>query len=61
MITQSEARLKGAQHMAHLGDWDYDIKADILTWSDENFTEYMALNLVQKYLSRGFNDEFCAS
>ena len=31
----SEARLKEAQRIAHLGDWDWDIITNELLWSDE--------------------------
>ena len=31
----SEASLARAQQIAHIGNWDWDIKADTLVWSDE--------------------------
>jgi PAS domain S-box-containing protein len=31
----SEARLKRAQAMAHIGNWDWDIKENTLVWSEE--------------------------
>ncbi len=34
-IKQSEARLKEAEKMAHLGHWDWDIMTNELYWSDE--------------------------
>jgi PAS domain S-box-containing protein len=34
-LTESEARLRRAQEMAHLGSWEYDHVNGRLTWSDE--------------------------
>jgi PAS domain S-box-containing protein len=34
-IRRSEAHLAEAQRLAKLGSWDFDIKADRLTWSEE--------------------------
>jgi len=34
-VRRSEARLKEAQELAHLGNWDWDIVAGSLYWSDE--------------------------
>jgi len=34
-LHQSKASLARAQRIAHLGNWDWDIKGEILTWSDE--------------------------
>ncbi|HTF30599.1 MAG TPA: PAS domain-containing protein [Flavitalea sp.] len=34
-IKQSEAHLAEAQQLAKMGSWDFDIKADRLTWSEE--------------------------
>ncbi|MBI4715590.1 MAG: hypothetical protein HY760_06615, partial [Nitrospirae bacterium] len=31
----SEAGLAAAQRISHLGNWDWDIRADALRWSDE--------------------------
>jgi PAS domain S-box-containing protein len=33
----SEERLKNAERLAHVGHWDWDIKANKLSWSDEIF------------------------
>ncbi|WP_347158890.1 PAS domain S-box protein [Pontibacter chitinilyticus] len=33
-IKQSEAQLARAQQLAQLGNWEYDIQKDLLTWSD---------------------------
>jgi PAS domain S-box-containing protein len=33
----SEARLKEAQHLARIGNWELDLVTDTLTWSDEIF------------------------
>ncbi len=35
VLRESEASLAYAQRIAHLGDWDWDIVADKLRWSDE--------------------------
>jgi PAS domain S-box-containing protein len=34
-LRQSEARLKEAQRMAQLGNWELDLVNNVLTWSDE--------------------------
>ena len=34
-LQQSEARLKEAQQLAHLGSWELDIASGVMTWSDE--------------------------
>ena len=39
-IRQSEAHLAEAQRLAKLGSWDYDIKADRLTWSEELYNVF---------------------
>ena len=36
-LRKSEATLAKAQQIAHLGNWEWDIKADELYWSDEIF------------------------
>jgi len=36
-LIQSESRLKEAQKMAHLGDWEYDMATGKVQWSDEYF------------------------
>ena len=36
-LTQSEHRLREAQHLARLGSWEMDLKSNSLTWSDEVF------------------------
>ncbi len=36
-ILKSEARLTRAQRIAHLGNWEWNIKTDTETWSDEVF------------------------
>ncbi len=40
LLTQSESRLKEAQKIAHLGDWEFDFNTQKVTWSDENFRIY---------------------
>ncbi len=34
-LLASEARLNEAQRLAHIGNWEYDIKANHVSWSDE--------------------------
>ncbi len=34
-LQQSEASLAAAQHIAHIGNWDWDIVGGTLSWSDE--------------------------
>jgi PAS domain S-box-containing protein len=36
-LKQSEAQLKRAQEVAHVGSWFLDLKADKLIWSDETY------------------------
>ena len=36
-LRQSEQRLKSAQRMARVGDWEYDIDSDLISWSEEVF------------------------
>lgn len=36
-LRESEASLKRAQEIAHLGSWELDLVANRLTWSDENY------------------------
>ncbi len=36
-LRQSESLLRQAQHLAHIGHWELDLKTDHLTWSDEIF------------------------
>jgi two-component system cell cycle sensor histidine kinase/response regulator CckA len=35
LLRESEARLKSAERMTHVGSWTLDIKANRLTWSEE--------------------------
>jgi PAS domain S-box-containing protein len=39
-LIKSEARLAEAQRIAHLGSWEWDIRNDVVTWSDELFAVY---------------------
>ena len=39
-IRQSEAHLAEAQRLAKLGSWNYDIKTDKLTWSEELYNVF---------------------
>jgi PAS domain S-box-containing protein len=36
-IRQSQKRLADAQHLAHIGSWDWDLKTNFLAWSDEHY------------------------
>jgi len=36
-LTESEARMRDAQRIAHLGNWELDIAKNELTWSEEVF------------------------
>src|SRR4051812_16511443 len=39
-LRRSEARLREAQQLARLGSWEWDIPANVVTWSDELFRIY---------------------
>jgi PAS domain S-box-containing protein len=39
-ITKSEMMLAEAQKLAHLGNWEWDIRKNIITWSDELYRIY---------------------
>jgi len=39
-LRRSEARLLEAQQLARLGSWEWDIPANVVTWSDELFRIY---------------------
>jgi PAS domain S-box-containing protein len=39
-IKESEKKLKIAQEVAKIGSWDWDIKNNILTWSDQTYRNY---------------------
>jgi diguanylate cyclase (GGDEF)-like protein/PAS domain S-box-containing protein len=39
-LRRSEARLSAAQQLAKLGSWEWDIAANVVTWSDELFRIY---------------------
>jgi PAS domain S-box-containing protein len=34
-LKQSETQLAEAQHMAHVGSWNWDLQSDAMNWSDE--------------------------
>ena len=36
-LRESEARLKNAERLAHVGHWTWDLKSDDVTWSEEMF------------------------
>ncbi len=39
-LMESEARLKEAQRIAHVGSWDFDVLANKLNWSEEMYRLY---------------------
>jgi len=39
-LRRSEARLSAAQQLAKLGSWEWDVAANVVTWSDELFRIY---------------------
>ena len=43
-ISNKTRQLAEAQSQAHIGSWDWDVKTDIITWSDELYNIY-GLNL----------------
>ena len=52
-LRESEARLREAQHMAHLGSWEFDVATETLLWSNEMYAihgisqEVSAGNLIE--------------
>jgi len=36
-LSESEARLAGAQRIAQIGNWDWDVTSDTMLWSDETY------------------------
>ena len=34
-VKQSESQLAEAQHLAHVGSWEWDLRSNTVTWSDE--------------------------
>jgi len=39
-LRQSEHLLEEAQHLAHIGSWNWDLQNNILTWSNEHYFIY---------------------
>ncbi len=39
-VRKSEARLAEAQRLAHLGGWEWDVRTDEISWSDEVYRIY---------------------
>jgi len=37
---RSEKQLAAAQHITHIGSWDWDVRANVVTWSDELYRIY---------------------
>ncbi len=37
-ISQGKLQLAEAQHLAHIGSWEWDAAADLVTWSDELYS-----------------------
>ena len=52
-LRRSEARLREAQQLARLGSWEWDIRANVVTWSDELFRIY---GLEPQSLSPSYED-----
>ena len=52
-LVRSEARLREAQRLARLGSWEWDIVANVVTWSDELFRIY---GLEPQSLSPSYED-----
>ncbi|MBF0284645.1 MAG: PAS domain S-box protein [Magnetococcales bacterium] len=40
VIQEKERRLREIRRLAKVGDWEYDIVADLITWSDETYHIY---------------------
>ncbi len=40
MVKERTAQLEEAQKIAHLGSWEWDIKRNVVTWSDEMYRLY---------------------
>ena len=38
-LRKSEAGLARAQRIAHLGNWEWDLKTDAMTWSEETLPD----------------------
>ncbi|MGH9872238.1 MAG: PAS domain S-box protein [Pyrinomonadaceae bacterium] len=36
-VRQSERSLAEAQHLAHIGSWNWDLRDNVLSWSDEHY------------------------
>jgi len=36
-LQESNARLKEAQRVAHVGHWEWDLETDVVVWSDETY------------------------
>jgi PAS domain S-box-containing protein len=49
-LKKSESRLSEAQHIGHIGNWEYDVLKDRLWWSDEVYAIF-GLNLHNVTLS----------
>src|SRR5258707_15183956 len=37
---RSEKQLASAQQITHIGSWDWDVRANVVTWSDELYRIY---------------------
>ena len=39
-LQRREAQLAEAQHIANIGSWEWDVRSDVVTWSDELYRIY---------------------
>ncbi len=53
-IKESEARLKEAQEIAHIGHWNLDLKTDELIWSEEVYRIFGVSEATFKVTREGF-------
>lgn len=57
-LRRSESALKEAQRLAHIGSWIWDMKADIVEWSDETYRIY---GIDKEHFTGSLNDVVGAS